>query len=70
MELEEEGFFEIDRLRGEFSRPLKQNSEIDLDSLLDFFTQAQNAGEMEWKLVNVVSDWVWILKQSKYGLYG
>lgn len=36
-EVEREGFFIIDRLKGEFSQPLKQNDELDLDSILAAF---------------------------------
>ena len=40
-EVEREGFFHIDRLKGEFSQPLKMSSEIDLDSLVAFFPEQE-----------------------------
>ena len=32
----------MDRLRGEYSQPLKESTEIDLDSIVAFFTQEED----------------------------
>ena len=37
-QIEREGFFPMERLTGEYSQPLKDNSEIDLESLVTFFS--------------------------------
>ena len=70
-EVERDGFFHIDWLRGEFSQPLKINDEVDPDSLLRFFAESVERVELNtWKLVGIVADSVLLFKQQTYGLYG
>ena len=66
-----DAFFEIDRLRGELSYPLKDRLEIDSDAVLSFFSQLKvSEGCEDWMLVEITADWVWLTKTRKYMLYG
>ena len=68
-EVEREGFFVDERLKGDFSQPLKQNEEIDLDSLFRFFESQSEIEEEDEELVQVIVESVIEAKQKKYGLY-
>ena len=65
MEVEKEGFFQIDRLKGDYAQPLKDNWEIDLDSLVTFFIEWDNISSVDWKLVRVIAIQILVDKVRK-----